>query len=54
MINDFEEAGLEALGLLLDDFGRAAGGIGHGGLGGLDDFLFGPVDAGDVGALFEL
>ena len=54
MVDDLEAAGLEALGLLLDDLGRTAGGIGHGGLGRLDDFLVRPVDAGDVGAVVEL
>jgi len=38
---------------LLDDLGLAAGGIGHGGLGDVGDFLVRPVDAGDVGAIVE-
>jgi hypothetical protein len=48
-------AGLEALGLLLDDVGGAGrvGRIGGGDLGRLDDFFFGPVNTGDVGALVE-
>ena len=55
MIDDLEKAGLEALGLLFDDFrgGGRIRRIGRGNVFRFDDFFFGPVDAGDVGALVE-
>ena len=54
VIDDLEGAGLDSLGLLLDDLRGATGGIGHADLGALDDFFLGPVDAGDVRAVIEL
>ena len=54
VVDDLEVPGLELLDLLLDDLVGSAGGIGHGFLDRLGDFLVGPVHARDVRAVIQL
>jgi len=54
VINHLEACRAAGVGFRLDDLGGTAGGVGDVGLHRVDDFLLGPVDAGDVEHIVEL